>query len=265
MNPSPSSPLVEGTPTLDIADGVATIRLRRPSQRNSLHDDDLRTLLAHFAHVEADASVRVLVLTAHTGGHVRPVFCAGYHVGGFDADQHDPLLFEQVPQALEHLRPLTLCALNGSVFGGATDIVLACDLRLGLTGTEFRMPAAALGLHYYPSGLRRYVSRLGLNLAKRAFLTGRPIPCEQLAAAGLFESLETPEAFDAALQSLAGQLSQLAPLAVQWTKRSLNDIAEAGFDESTLRSREVLTLRSQDFAEGRAAFAERRPPRFQGR
>lgn len=264
MHPPTPRPLTEGRPSLDIADGIATIQLCRPSQRNSLHDEDLHALLAHFARVEADTSVRVLVLTADTRGQARPVFCAGYHVGGFDGSRHDPLLFEQVPQALERLRPLTLCALKGSVYGGATDIVLACDLRLGLVGTEFRMPAAALGLHYYPSGLRRYVARLGLNLAQRAFLTARPLSCEQLAAAGLFTSLESPAAFDAALQALSRHLSQLAPLAAQWTKRSLNDIADTGFDEPVLRSREMLSLQSVDFAEGRAAFAERRAPRFQG-
>ncbi len=53
--------------------------------------------------------------------------------------------------ALAALRPITVCALNGSVYGGATDLVLACDLGIGLTGIEFRMPATALGLHYSPA------------------------------------------------------------------------------------------------------------------
>lgn len=260
-----SSCTQEGPPELACAGAIATITLRRPSQRNSLHDEDLRTLLAHFARLEADLSTRVLVLRGLTATQGRPVFCAGYDVDGFDSGRHDPRLFEQVPDALERLRPITLCALGGSVYGGATDIVLACDLRVALAGIEFRMPANALGLHYYPSGLRRYVTQLGLNAAKRAFLTAQAFTAGQFNALGLFEQVSTAERFDADVHSLAQKLAGMAPLAAQATKQSLNEIAAGCFDERALRAREVLTMQSQDFAEGRAAFAERRAPRFTGR
>lgn len=257
--------VAEGPPSLDVAGGVATIRLRRPSQRNALHDEDLSTLLNHFACVQGDPSVRVLVLTAEVGTHERPVFCAGYFVGGFESGRHDPTLFEKIPDVLERLRPLTVCALNGSVYGGATDIALACDLRLGANGSEFRMPAAALGLHYYPSGLRRYVSRLGLNLAKRAFLTAQPLSYEMLASQGLFEAIVAPGDFHRTLQALVQRLVQLAPLAAQMTKLSLNEIADGRYDEASLRAREIATTKSEDFSEGRIAFAQRRKPVFVGR
>lgn len=255
----------EGLPLLTVADGVATIRLRRPSQRNSLHDADLHALLAMFAQLDADAAVRVVVLGADTVGQRKPVFCAGYNVAGFDGAAHAPDLFEKIPDALERLRPITICALNGSVYGGATDLVLACDLRVGLAGTEFRMPASALGLHYYPSGLRRYVSRLGLNAAKRAFLTAQPLDIEQLDALGLFERVVPAGEFDEAMTALVARVQQMAPLAVQAVKQSLNEIAAGHYDEPALRAREVVTTQSRDFAEGRAAYAERRPPRFIGR
>ena len=143
------------SPVLQIADGIATITLNRPAQRNRLENNDLKTLLAHFAAVNQDAHVRVVVLTANTAGQPKPVFCAGYDIGGFSESAPDKLPFENVPDALASLRPVTVCALNGSVYGGATDLVLACDLRLGLKGIEWRMPATALGLHYYASGLQR--------------------------------------------------------------------------------------------------------------
>ena len=91
-----------------------------------------------------------------------------------------------------------------------------------------------VGLHYYPSGLRRYVSRLGLNMAKRAFLTAQALRCEQLNELGLFEQLLAPDEFDAALGAWTQRLAQLALLAVQATKQSLNEIAAGHFDESTL-------------------------------
>jgi enoyl-CoA hydratase/carnithine racemase len=263
--PAPPTASDPGLPTLEQADGVATVRLRRPAERNRLHDADLHALRRIFEQVEADPSVRVMVLTADTTGQPRPVFSAGYHVGGFERADHDPRLFESVPDAIERLRPITVCALNGSVYGGATDMVLACDLRVAVAGCEFRMPANALGLHYYPHGLRRYVACLGLAMAQRAFLTASPLPVETLALTGAFEVVGPAQAFEEAVRLRAEAIAALAPRAVQATKRSLQEIAAGRFDPAVLREREAMTLASEDFAEGRAAFAQRRTPRFTGR
>ena len=252
-------------PVLQMANGVATITLNRPAQRNKLENGDLQQLLEHFDAVEHDASVRVLVLTANTTSQPKPVFCAGFDIGGFDENGHGSTFFEQIPDRLASLRPVTICALNGSVYGGATDLVLACDLRVGLQGLEWRMPATALGLHYYPSGLQRYVSRFGLLAAQRAFLTARPFDTAQLQALGLFEAVCEASDWAATVQALVRDVLALAPLAVQETKRSLNEIAAGDYNEARLRAREHASSASEDFAEGRAAFAQRRAPVFRGR
>ncbi len=261
-----SSALAQASvPVLHVEGGLATITLNRPAQRNRLENADLKALLAHFETIDRNPAVRVLVLTANTAGQPKPVFCAGYDIGGFDEPGHGSTFFEEIPETLARLRPVTICALNGSVYGGATDVVLACDLRIGLQGIEWRMPATALGLHYYPSGLQRYVSRFGLAGAKRAFLTARPFSAEQLHAMGLFEALLDATDWDVVLAQLVGDVLKLAPLAVQETKKSLNEIAAGHVDEHRLREREHMTSRSADFGEGRTAFAERRPPVFTGR
>ncbi len=256
--------MTEGIPLLDIAGDIATLTLRRPSQRNSLTDDDLNTLLAHFDAINRNLAVHVMVLRAETTGQKQAVFSAGYNVGGFDNDPMAPLFFEKIPEALERLRPVTICALNGSVYGGATDLVLACDFIVAQRGCTWRMPAAALGLHYYPSGLRRYVSRLGLQASKRAFLLGQAMPYEDLEPLGMFEALVDEDAFEAQVQSLVTTLGQMAPLALAQTKKSLNDIAAGLYNEPALKERSRQSVYSQDFAEGRAAFAERRAPKFKG-
>ena len=189
-------------PVLQIEGGVATITLNRPAQRNRLENGDLKALLAHFDAIERNPDVRVLVLTANTAGQPKPVFCAGYDIGGFDEPGHGATFFEEIPDTLARLRPVTICALNGSVYGGATDVVLACDLRIGLQGIEWRMPATALGLHYYPSGLQRYVSRFGVNGAKHAFLTARPFSAGQLQAMGLFEAVASSDDWPATQDAL---------------------------------------------------------------
>jgi enoyl-CoA hydratase/carnithine racemase len=127
------------------------------------------------------------------------------------------------------------------------------------------MPAAALGLHYYPSGLQRYVSHFGIAAAKRAFLTAQVFSSAQLQALGLFESFVAVEHFAEELQILVDHVQSLAPLAAQATKRSLNEIAAGHYNEAVLREREIQSSHSADFAEGLKAFAERRKPLFRGR
>jgi enoyl-CoA hydratase/carnithine racemase len=126
------------------------------------------------------------------------------------------------------------------------------------------MPAAALGLHYYPSGLRRYVSRFGLQASKRAFLLGQSTPYEALDKLGIFEALVDAQDFETEVQNLVNTLCSMAPLALASTKKSLNEIAAGLYSEPALKERSRHSVHSQDFAEGRAAFAERRAPQFTG-
>jgi enoyl-CoA hydratase/carnithine racemase len=240
------------------ADGVATLQLNRPQHLNRLHREDLQVLQAHCAALRQDSSVRVLVLTG-----AGRVFSAGFNLGELEGAD-DPRLFEHVVDAFESLPMPTVARFNGSVYGGATDLALACDFRVGVTGMEMRMPAARLGLHYYPSGLQRYVSRLGLSAAKRLFLLAESVPAEELLRIGYLDALVAPEALDAEVARFTGLLAANAPLALRGMKQSLNEIARGEFELGHLREREALCAGSADLREGIAAFAERRAPRFGG-
>ena len=251
-------------PVLTVHGGVATITLNRPQHRNRLHDEDLRRLLEYFEQVNADDRVRVLVLTARTQPPTR-IFSAGYHIGEFDEGGRAPMPFERVPDALSRVRALTICALSGSVYGGATDLALACDFRVGVEGMEFRMPAAALGLHYYPSGLRRYVARLGLGATRRLFLLAEPVDAHGLLSMGYLDRVVPPGQLAHAVHEWADRAAQLAPLALQGMKQTIQEMAWGEDRMTDWRAREALTQSSADFAEGRAAFAERRSPSFSGR
>ena len=267
----PAAAGTPGTPLLSLHAGRATLTLNRPAQHNRLHVEDLRTLQRHFRTLAADPTVQLLVLT----GSGRS-FCSGFHIGEFDAGMAGaagaadtasagPQLFEQTVDALEALAVPTVCRLNGSVYGGATDLALACDFRVGVTAMALRMPAARLGLHYYPNGLRRYVSRLGLATAKRLFLLADAVPAAELLALGYLDRLAEPDQLDAEVQAIADALAAGAPLALRGMKASLNEIARGEFDLAALRQREALCAASADLQEGKTAFAERRAPRFVGR
>ena len=275
----------EGPPLLRIDGPIARIHLRRPSQRNTLSTGDLNALLAHCEVLGAQAGVRVVVLSAQVGAvasapsaddtAVKPVFCAGFDIGalgGAAGGENDPTgaadvvdLFEDAVQAVANLQAVTVCALSGSVFGGATDLALACDLRLGVPGGIWRMPAAALGLHFYASGLQRAHSHLGASLAKRAFLSGQALSFEELADAGVLQLCAHSADLVTRTDALAQQISAAAPLAVQSTKRSLSELAAGSAQLSVLQARSAASRGSMDFAEGRAAWMAKRAPLFVGR
>jgi enoyl-CoA hydratase len=251
----------EGAPRLTRdAPGRATITLNRPRHLNRLHREDLLALQAHIAELAADASLRVVVLT----GSGR-FFCAGFNLQELEepsAAAADPQLFEHTVDALEALPVPTIARLNGGVFGGATDLALACDFRVGVAGMELRMPAARLGLHYYPSGLQRYVTRLGLAAAKRLFLLAETHGAEQLLAMGYLDALVPAAELDMAVEAIAQPLLQGAPLALRGMKQSLDDIARGQMDR--IDARVAVCAGSADLREGLAAWAARRNPRFEG-
>lgn len=254
----------DSAPGLERRGSVAAITLRRPGKLNRLTTGDLLTLQSHCLVISKDTTIRSVILTADVTEQKRPVFCAGYDVSGFEDSNHDPRLFEKTVDCLASLPQVVVGVINGSVYGGATDMVLACDLRVGLNDAEFRMPACALGLHYYPSGLQRYVQVLGLDGAKQAFLTASSLSFERLKELGAFMSLYPIQEIAATGVELAHKVAQLAPLALQSTKLSLNEISRGEMNVDVLMEREAKCLNSEDFAEGRQAFAEKRQSRFTG-
>ena len=250
-------------PRLDLSGAVATIEFCRPRQANRVEPGDLEVLHGHLARIEADAAIRVLVFRGR-GKH----FSAGYTIqalAGGEGRASGGGGFERLVNRVEDLAAVTIAALNGGVYGGSTDLALACDFRIGVPGAEMLMPAARLGLHYYERGLYRYVSRLGLNHAKTLFLTAGRIDARRMLEIGYLTELVEQEQLDARVQELAATIAGLAPLAVAGMKRALNEIARGALDVPALRARIAQSAASEDLREGVLAWQEKRPPRFTGR
>jgi enoyl-CoA hydratase/carnithine racemase len=200
------------------------------------------------------------------------IFSSGYHLGDLQdrasAQQagasRGSSAFEVTVNKLESLRVPTICRLNGGVYGGATDLALACDFRIGDANAQMFMPAARLGLHYYESGMVRYVTRLGINAAKLLFLTGRRIHAEEMMRIGYLTALCEAGALDKTVQELVADLLNMAPLSVTGMKRAINEIARNQLDREAFSKRAQACFQSEDIKEGLRAFHEKRPPRFSG-
>ncbi len=245
-------------PTLVIDGACATVRLNRPALHNRIEPEDLVELGRLLDQVDADPAVRVLVLTG-TGRS----FSSGYNIGRLGGGSSDGG-FERLTDKLERFRLPTICKLNGGVYGGSTDLALACDFRIGIEGMRMFMPAARLGLHYYAGGLQRYVTRLGLGAAKWLFLTAEPLDAAGLLRIGYLDELVPPERLDARVAELAVILAANAPLPVQGMKAALNAIARGEVDLDAISAGQATCQHSADLAEGRAAWLEKRTPRFIG-
>jgi enoyl-CoA hydratase len=261
---SPVTSEAASAPVLEIAGPRATVRLNRPKHLNRLQPDDLDALMTLFDRIEADPAVRVLVLTG-TGR----AFSAGYDLNSVaeraDSAAEQPSAgssFEIVVNRLEDLAIPTICRINGGIYGGSTDLALACDFRIGIDSCEMFMPAARLGLHYYSSGFRRYVSRLGVDNAKRLFLTAEKIGATEMLRIGYLTAMVPADGLDAEVDRLAALLAGNAPVAMAGMKRAINEFARGALDQDAADRRHRDSMRGAEIKEGIKAFAEKRPPKF---
>lgn len=218
MNPEPEP--IASTPLLTIADRVATILLRRPKEHNRLDPDDLPILIDQLDQVAADPAAEVLVFR----GSGARTFSSGYTVEAI-LSRLEERTFEKFLNRLENLERPSIVAIQGGVYGGATDLALCCDLRIGVHSSRMFMPAARFGLHYYADGLRRYVSRLGPTAARKLLLTGCTIEAREMLRIGFLTDVVAPTDLEATVARYVEQLLACDKGAVAAMKRSLNQLA----------------------------------------
>lgn len=250
--------------------GVLVITLDRPPA-NAIDAATSRALHAAFARLESDPGLRVGIVTA-AGDRF---FCAGWDLkaaaAGETADaDHGPGGFAGLTELHARAKPV-IAAVNGIAAGGGFELVLAADLAVAAEHADFRLPETGLGIIPDSGGVLRLPRRLPRPLAMELLLTGRPLTAAEACQRGLINEVVPGARLMAAAQDLAARIIRAAPLAVAAVLEVLSateggTVAE-GF--ATLRSgrlpRYAAMLASEDAAEGPAAFAGRRPPRWKGR
>jgi enoyl-CoA hydratase len=246
------------------ADGVATLTLDSPHNRNAISSRLVAQLLAGLEAAAGDPAVRVVVL-AHTGN----TFCAGADLSeataGGDASDPDAAAVARARaltgllRAIVELPKPVVAALDGHVRAGGMGLVAACDLAVAGPKSTFALTEARIGVA--PSIISLTVlPRLSSRAASRYFLTGETFGAAEAAALGLVTV--AAEDLDKGLAELVGPLRLGSPQGLAESKKLVTASVLAGFDAlgEELAATSARLFRSAEAVEGMTAFLERRPP-----
>ena len=253
------------------AEAVVRLRISNPERRNALDHEILDALAETLPQLDHGIETRCVLLTG-----APPVFSAGYDIAAipeasFERDA-ESLVAHPFHAAMEivsrHPWP-TLAAINGHCLGGGLELAVSCDLRICAAGAQLGMPPARLGLIYGHTGLRKFLDTVGLARTKELFLTGRNVSAERAERIGLVNEVVADARLEAEAVALAAAIAANAPLSMRGNKSAI-DTLNANPVLSDQQEAGLLALRescfsSEDLREGIRAFAEKRPPRWQGR
>jgi 3-hydroxypropionyl-coenzyme A dehydratase len=257
-----------GTIRYQVEDGVATITLDSPENRNALSGELLDELLDAFESARDDEAVRCVVLTS---SHEK-VFSAGGNLDQFAADVsvvHKHFGTERFPRLFKLIGELgkpTLCAANGHVLAGALGIALACDLVIAKDSATFGTPEINVGL--FPFMIMALIYRnVPRKKANEMMLLGERLSAEEAREAGIVNKVVPAEEFDAAVADWAGKLASKSPVLTKLGKDAIYRQLDMPFDEALdfLRSQLSLAFTTEDVQEGVRAFFEKREPVWKGR
>jgi enoyl-CoA hydratase/carnithine racemase len=249
-------------------DGVATIALNAPENRNALSYELLGELIDAFESARGDERVRCVVLTST---HEK-VFSAGGSLDGFAADvplihkhvgtERFPALFSLI---LELGKPV-ICAANGHVLAGALGLALACDLVIARENATFGTPEINVGV--FPFMIMALIYRnVPRKRATEMLLLGERLSAEEARAAGLVNKVVSADEFDAAVDDWATKLASKSPVLMKLGKDAIRRQLDMPFEDALdhLRSQLSLAFSTEDIVEGVSAFFEKREPQWKGR
>ncbi|WP_275784458.1 enoyl-CoA hydratase/isomerase family protein [Pararhizobium gei] len=250
---------------IEIDNAIATLTIARPEKLNAFDIDMLKALGSACDTIEADASVRVAILTGEG-----KAFCAGGDIKAWGAMSpndfgHQWVRFgHRVFERLATLRMPLIAAINGHTLGGGLELAAAADIRIAEVQAKIGLPETSLGMVPGWSGTQRLVKRFGAQVVRRMVLGGEMFSAEEARALGLVDAVAETGTVLSAAKAYAGRIAQRGPASLEICKLM---IASAnGEDNGTAVEAlgSILAAKTGDMKEGVAAFAGKRPAQFKG-
>jgi enoyl-CoA hydratase/carnithine racemase len=246
---------------------LAWLTIERPEVMNCLSFPTLRRFRGLLEELSQDLGVRCVLIT----GAGERAFCAGA-----DLKERKTMPAERVPHFVRNIRALmddveampqpTIAVVNGFAFGGGTELLLACDLRIAAAHAQFGLTETSLAIIPGAGGTQRLPRLIGKSRAKDLILTARRLGAEEAERIGLVNRIAPDGELEARAVELAEQIAANGPVAVRAAKQAIDEGCELPMKEGLAVEARCYerTLPTQDRLEALAAFAEKRPPRFLG-
>ena len=247
---------------------IGTITLDNPSKHNALGAALIGELLEALSNLTT-MGARAIILRACQGARV---WSSGHDVSELPTNGRDPLTYDDplrtVVRAIKESPMPIIAMVEGSVWGGACEVAMSCDIVIAAEGATFAITPAKLGVPYDIEGTLSFMQSVSLPIIKEMLFTAHPMSAERALRVGLVNQMVPREHLESAAMELARTMIQNSPLVISLLKEQLRVLGEAhplnpeGFERLQAIRRRIYD--SADYKEGIRAFFERRAAQFQG-
>ncbi|MCW5748229.1 MAG: enoyl-CoA hydratase/isomerase family protein [Alphaproteobacteria bacterium] len=249
---------------------VGHVVFNNPAKLNAVSLDMWDGLLTILQDFEGDPEIRCVVVSGAGG----KAFVSGADISKFESERANAeaqarydVISRRGYEALYEFSKPTIAKITGYCIGGGMNLAACCDLRFCNEGARFGIPAARLGLGYGLMRIERLSTIVGLPRAMEMLFTARQYSAAEALDIGLVHRVVADAELDGVVGDVTAQIAQNAPLTIALAKAAAREIVkpDAQRDYARLEQMTQACFDSQDYAEGRRAFMEKRKPVFQGR